>query len=84
VRMDVAQRKVAEREADAIESCLDALDLAKRPARVGTLVVAVLEDEATGRRASEVIDSLVERLDLRLMFTRHALASPSPLREDFT
>jgi hypothetical protein len=64
VRMDLRQRKVAEREADpAVQLSLDALDLSKRSARVRALVVAVLEDEPPGGRAADVIDLVVERLE---------------------
>ena len=44
--MDLGQRKVPEREADAVaQLLLDMLDLPKRSARVRAFVVAVLDDE---------------------------------------
>lgn len=68
VRMDPGQRKVPEREPDTLtELRLDALDLAERLARVGTLVVAVLNDQRRGGRTANMIDGCVERLYRRLL-----------------
>src|SRR4029077_9629692 len=65
VRMDVDEREVAEREADAaVELSLDTFDLAECPSRKRAFVVAVFEDEAGAGRAADVI-SVVERLDPR-------------------
>ena len=52
-----------EGEADAPRQLfLDAFDLAKRLARVRTLIVAVLDDQRSGRRPAQVIDGLVKWL----------------------
>jgi hypothetical protein len=68
VRMDLGQWKVPERKADpGAELPLDALDRAVRPARVRTLVVAVLDDQRCCRRAANVIQCLFQRLDHRLL-----------------
>src|SRR2546428_5261438 len=71
--MDLSQRIVPEREADLIvESRLNTLDRAKCLARVGTLVVAVLDDQAAGLRAANVVDGVVQWLDHRLLLAWHA------------
>ena len=63
VRVDLGEREVPEGEANApVELSLDPFDRAKRLPRVGAFVVAVLDDETSGRRAADVIDLLVERL----------------------
>src|SRR5438105_4941726 len=63
VRVDLCQGKVPEGEADAPRQLfLDAFDLAKRLARVRTLIVAVLDDQRSGRRPAQVIDGLVKWL----------------------
>src|SRR5262249_16747571 len=63
VRVDLGQRKVAEREEQAIaQSPLDPPDLPKRRSRVGALVVAVLDDETAARGAADVVDRAVEGL----------------------
>lgn len=60
--MDVGERTVAEREAEAsAELLLDALDLAERHSRMRALVVTVLEDDAGAVRTADVIDRLLER-----------------------
>ena len=62
VGMDLDQREVPEREADATGSLpLDLLDLAVCLPRVGAFVVAVLDDQGSSRRATDVIGG-VERL----------------------
>jgi hypothetical protein len=62
VRVDLRERKVPEGEADLPgELLLDALDLPKRLSRIRAFVVAVLEDEASGRRAANMVDPLLER-----------------------
>jgi hypothetical protein len=54
---------VAEGEAEtAAQSLLDALDLAKCLPRIRAFVVAVLDDERSGRRTADVIDRLVKGL----------------------
>src|SRR5919106_5097982 len=61
VRVDLGQREMAEREADATgQPALDEPDLPERPPRVRTLVVAVLDDQAPGRYAAHVIDRAVQ------------------------
>jgi len=65
VRVDLGQREVAEGEADvAFESALDERDLPERPPGVRALVVAVFDDDATCRCASDVVDRIVQRLHL--------------------
>jgi hypothetical protein len=63
VRVDLDQRKVPVREADLVQSFLDLFDGTERLARVGLFVVAVLDDQRSGRRAANVIDSFVRRLE---------------------
>jgi hypothetical protein len=85
--MDPGQRKVPEREPDTLaELRLDALDLAERLARVGTLVVAVLDDHPCGGRTANMIDGSVERLDHRLLLARQTwcVLDRGLMREDFT
>jgi hypothetical protein len=66
VRMDLRQREVAEREAHAIPDVgLDALDFPERAARVRTLVVAILDDQPTGRPTPDMVDRGVERRHAR-------------------
>ena len=60
--MDLGEREVAEGEADATaQPALDPLDLSIRLPRIGALVVAVLEDETTGRRAADVVDLVLDQ-----------------------
>jgi hypothetical protein len=69
--MDPRPREVPERGPPALGDLpLDALDLAERLARIGTLVVAVLDDQPRRCRTANVIDGLVERLDHRLLPAR--------------
>jgi hypothetical protein len=88
VRVDLGQREVPEGEADALAQLgLDALDRAEGRARVGALVVAVLDDDRRRRRAADVIDRLVQRLDDRLPLLWHSSwpsTANTPIREDFT
>jgi hypothetical protein len=78
MRVDLGQRKVPEGEADAIaQSCLDALDFSERFARVRAFVVAVLDDEAAGRRAADVIDDVIERFHGDLWLVPRS-AGPDP------
>jgi hypothetical protein len=64
VRMDLRQRKVAEREAEPIaDPRFDPLDLAVCLSRVRTLVIPVLEDQMRGSdHATDVVDPVVDRL----------------------
>jgi alkanesulfonate monooxygenase SsuD/methylene tetrahydromethanopterin reductase-like flavin-dependent oxidoreductase (luciferase family) len=63
VRMDLGQREVTEREANPVaQLSLDALDLAKRLARIRAFVVAVLDDQTSGRAATNMVDGWVYRL----------------------
>ena len=80
VRVDLCEREVPEGEANAtVELSFDPFDRAKRLPRVGAFVVAVLDDETTGRWAADVIDLLLERLHGRLAFLRHRVsASQNP------
>ena len=65
VRVDLDQREMAEREAQVtVQPALDEPDLLERQPRVRALVVAVLDDQATGRRAADVVDRTVQRLHL--------------------
>ena len=53
--------KVPEREAHAVlELSLDPFDRPKRLARIRALVVAVLDEDASGRRTADVIDGFLE------------------------
>ena len=64
VRMDLGQREVAEREADAArELPLDALDRPEGLARVGAFVVAVLEDDRRTGFPAHVVHVVSEGLD---------------------
>ena len=66
VRMDLREWKMPEGEADTFAQLpLDPLDLPKRLLLVRAFVIAVLDDETTGRRAADVIDFLVERVQGR-------------------
>jgi hypothetical protein len=75
VCVDVGQRKVPKGEADTpAHSLLDAFDLPEPLPRVRALVIAVLDDETTGRRTAEVIDHVVKRLQGRPTLLRHRVA----------
>jgi len=66
VRVDLRQREVTKGEADAAgELLLDALDRPEGLARVGALVVAVLEDDGGTRFPADVVHVIVEWLDDR-------------------
>jgi hypothetical protein len=66
MRVDLDQRKVAEREADAAARLLlDLLDRAERLPRVGAFVVAVLEDDRAACRAADVVEVGVYGVDAR-------------------
>src|SRR4051794_2013019 len=79
VRVDLGQREVAEGEANAGgQSLFDAFDLSKGPARVRAFVVAVLDDQATGGRATDVIDPLVKRLHGHAVGFSRTRATPWP------
>jgi deazaflavin-dependent oxidoreductase (nitroreductase family) len=68
VRVDIAQGEVPEGKADAFpELHLDPFDLAKGLARKRALVVAVLDDQTSGRTAADVVDSVVQRLHLTIL-----------------
>jgi hypothetical protein len=55
-REGLPEREVPEGEADASgDLLLDTLDLTKCLPRIGAFVVAVLEDETPGERASDMI-----------------------------
>jgi hypothetical protein len=59
--MDAGQREVPEREPHVpAELAFDLLDRVERLPRVRALVVAVLEDQAAGGRAADVIGFLVQ------------------------
>ena len=80
VGMDLGQRKVAKREPQiAAELLLHPLDLAVRPPRVRTLVIAVLEDHMGAVGATNVVYRLVQRLDFRLSSVRHERRPLHPL-----
>lgn len=62
--MDLGQREVPKGEADTVaEAPFDPLDGAEGLSRVRAHVVAVLEDQDSRRRAADVIDGFLERLD---------------------
>src|SRR5689334_17735677 len=62
--MLVGQRKVAKAEANPPgQPTLDPLDRAERRARVGALVVAVLEDQPSRGRTANMINGRVQRLE---------------------
>ena len=57
MRVDLEEGEVAEGEADPFaELLLDVLDLPIGPSRVWALIVAVLEDQAASRCATDVVD----------------------------
>ena len=61
-RMNLRQRKVPEGEAHALaQLTLHALDFPERVSGVRALIVAVLDDETTGRRAAHVVHPAVKR-----------------------
>jgi hypothetical protein len=61
--MDFGQGEVAEREPEAAgEPPLDALDLPEGPPRVGTLVVAVFDDQRSSLPSANVVDQRVDCL----------------------
>jgi hypothetical protein len=63
MRVDLREREMPEREADApAQPLLDALDLEKRLPRIRTFVVAVLEDETSACAAADVIELVVEEI----------------------
>jgi len=62
VRVDAGQREMAEREPHVpAELLFDLLDRVEGLPRVWALVVAVLEDQAAGGRAADVVDVFVQR-----------------------
>ena len=76
VRMDLDEGEVPEGETNApAQFLLDVFDRPKRLPRVWALVVAVLENETSGRRPAGVVDLLVQwRQTRRDVF----LAAPAP------
>src|SRR4051812_11477580 len=73
VGVDLREGEMTKGELDAAaQSSLDALDCSKSSPRIGAFVVAVLEDDTTGRCAPDVID-LVEWRD-------HAPSLRAPMR----
>ena len=75
VRVDVCQREVPEGEANAtVELSFDPFDRAKRLPRVGAFVVAVLDEDTSGRGAADVIDPSSSRPMVGWRFS--GIASP--------
>jgi hypothetical protein len=67
VRMDPGQREMPEGEPDTLaQFCLDKLDPPKRLPRVRALVIALLDNQATCKRAADMIHCLVDRFQGRL------------------
>ena len=65
--MDLGQRKVPEREADApAQLLLDAFDRAECSTRIRALVVPVFDEQPRILRAADVIDGEIQRLDHRV------------------
>jgi hypothetical protein len=60
------------------ELLFDLLDRMKRLPRVRALVIAVLDDQAAGGRAADVIGFLVQRRQGQLAVVRHRVASHEP------
>src|SRR5690242_21615119 len=76
VRVDAGQRKMAEREPHVpAELLFDSLDGMKGLPRVRALVVAVLNNQAAGGRAADVIDLLIQRRQGQLAVVRRSVAS---------
>jgi hypothetical protein len=65
MRVDLGQREMAEGEAElTVQLALDEPDRVEGPPRIWALVIAVLDNQATGRCASDVVDRSVHRLHL--------------------
>ena len=61
MRMDLNEREVPEGKTNApAQFLLDIFDRPKRLLGVGALVVALLENESTGRRPARVVDPVVQ------------------------
>jgi hypothetical protein len=76
VRVDAGQREVPEREPHGpAELAFDLLDRPVGLPGVRALVVAVLDDQAGGRRAADVIDVLIQRRQGQLAVLRRGVDS---------
>jgi hypothetical protein len=76
VRVDAGQREMPEREPDGpAELPFDLLDRAERLPGVRALVIPVLDDQAAGGRAADVIDVLIQRGQGQLAVLRRGVDS---------
>jgi hypothetical protein len=74
VRVDAGQRKMPEREPQVpAKLAFDLLDRVEGLPRVWTLLIAVLDDQAAGGRAANVIDLLVQRRQGQLAVVRRCV-----------
>jgi hypothetical protein len=79
VRVDAGQRKVPVREPQVPAQLLAGLlDRVERLPRVRALVIAVLEDQAAGGRAADVIGVLVQRRQGQLAVARDRVEGHGP------
>src|SRR5438034_5715578 len=81
VRVDAGQREVPECEPQVPAALLfDLLDRTEGLPRIRALVIPVLEDQAAGGRAADVIDVLVQRRQGQLAVARCGVErhGPSP------
>jgi DNA-binding MarR family transcriptional regulator len=80
--MDLGQRKMTKREPQiSAELNFQPLDLTVRPPRIGTFVIAVLEDQMGPAWPAKVVYRLVQRLDFRLSSLRHKRPSSPSARK---
>ena len=76
VRMDLGEREMPEREPDVpAQFGLHPFDGPERLPRVWAFVVAVLNDQGARRRAPDVVDRLVQRLQQRSRLLSHGHAA---------
>ncbi len=72
VRVDVSQREIPEREPHVpLKLLFYLVDRVERLPRVRALVIAVLDDQAAGGRAADVIDLLIQRRQGELAVVRY-------------
>jgi hypothetical protein len=72
VRVNAGQREMPEREPHVpVKLLFDLLDRMERLPRVRALVIAVLDDQAAGGRAADVIDLLIQRRQGELAVVRY-------------
>jgi len=76
VRVNAGQRKMPEREPHVpAELAFDLLDRVERLPRVRALIIAVLDNQAAGGRAANMIDLLIQRRQGQLAVLRRCVDS---------